>query len=91
SQKLAHLTPLFSGADIQNVVEVAAEKVIEEIMESGVERPIRMTDLLAAVASVKPSTVNWLRTIKNYIKYANQDGLYSDVETYLSSVKKYLK
>ncbi|MCP4152843.1 MAG: AAA family ATPase, partial [bacterium] len=49
-QKLAHLTPLFSGADIQNVVEVAAEKVIEEIMESGVERPIRMTDLLAAVA-----------------------------------------
>jgi AAA+ superfamily predicted ATPase len=84
---LAKRTELYSGADIENVVEVATEKVIAEIMDTGAERPINMKDLLAAVEETRPSTLDWLRTIKNYVKYANQAGLYDDVDKFLTKHK----
>lgn len=84
---LAKRTALFSGADIENVVEVATESVLSEIMKTGTERPIGQKDLLDAIASTQPSTLDWFRTIKNYVKYANQSGLYNDVEKFLSSHK----
>ncbi|MFZ5988581.1 MAG: AAA family ATPase [Bacillota bacterium] len=87
---LASKTELYSGADIENVVETATENVIAEIMRTGDERPIRMKDLLFAVENTKPSTLEWLRTIKNYVKYANQAGLYDDVEKFLSRHKRIL-
>jgi SpoVK/Ycf46/Vps4 family AAA+-type ATPase len=85
---LAQNTQLYSGADIENVVELACEQVIAEIMRTGVERPILMKDLMDAIANSKPSTVEWLRTVKNYVKYANQSGMYDDVDKFLTSVKK---
>jgi len=87
---LAKATELYSGADIENVVEVAAENVINEILSTGNERPISMKDLIDAVTNTKPSTIAWLRTIKNYVKYANQAGLYNDVEKFLARHKKVL-
>jgi SpoVK/Ycf46/Vps4 family AAA+-type ATPase len=85
--ELAKQTELYSGADIENVVEIATENVIAEIMKTGVERPIQMRDLMEVVKSTKPSTVEWLRTIKNYVKYANQGGLYDEVQGYLAKHK----
>ncbi|MGG4447393.1 AAA family ATPase [Brevibacillus sp. HB1.2] len=85
---LAKETDLYSGADIENVVEIATEMVIAEIMKSGVERPIQMNDLKQSIASTHPSTIDWLRTVKNYVKYANQGGLYNDVESFLSRYKR---
>jgi SpoVK/Ycf46/Vps4 family AAA+-type ATPase len=87
---LAKLTPLYSGADIENVVEVATENVIEEIMRTGTERPIGMNDLNTAIQMTKPSTLEWLRTIKNYIKYSNQSGLYDEVDKFINANKKLL-
>lgn len=87
---LAKATELYSGADIDNVVEVATENVIQEILSTGRERPVDMQDLLDAIGSTRPSTLEWLRTIKNYVKYANQSGLYDDVERYLSQHKRLL-
>ncbi|WP_160679320.1 AAA family ATPase [Clostridium sp. C8-1-8] len=87
---LAKLTPLYSGADIENVVEVATENVIEEIMRTGIERPIGMNDLNTAIQMTKPSTLEWLRTIKNYIKYSNQSGLYDEVDKFINANKKLL-
>lgn len=87
---LAKLTELYSGADIDNVVEVATENVINEILLSGIERNITMEDLVKAIQSTKPSTIDWLRTIKNYVKYANQSGLYDDVDSFISKYKKLL-
>ncbi|MEJ8545771.1 AAA family ATPase [Brevibacillus borstelensis] len=80
---LAKHTEFFSGADIENVCERAAEIVLEDILETGVERPIMMRDLESVLSEVKPTTLDWLRTAKNYVKYANQSGLYNDVEAYL--------
>ncbi|MEH7356251.1 ATP-binding protein [Neobacillus drentensis] len=80
---LADRTPLYSGADIENIVEIAAEKVLAEIMEGGSERLITMEDLLDAISETKPTTIEWLSTIKNYIKYANQSGIYSEAAAYI--------
>ncbi|MCM3145057.1 AAA family ATPase [Brevibacillus sp. MER 51] len=85
---LAKETDLYSGADIENVVETATEMVIAEIMKTGFERPIQMNDLKQAITSTNPSTIEWLRTVKNYVKYANQGGLYNDVESFLSRYKR---
>lgn len=87
---LSKLTELYSGADIDNVVEVATENVINEILLTGVERNITMKDLVESIKSTKPSTIEWLRTIKNYVKYANQSGLYDDVDSFISKHKKLL-
>jgi len=80
---LADKTHLYSGADIENVIEVATEHVLNEIMVSNQERSIKMDDLLLAIKQTNPSTLEWINTIKNYIKYANQSGLYSDVAMYI--------
>ncbi|MDF2606803.1 MAG: ATPase [Bacillales bacterium] len=80
---LAEKTVNYSGADIENVVEIATETVLDEIMETNNVRNISMEDLLAAINSTKPSTVEWLNTIKNYIKYSNQSGLYNDAADYI--------
>jgi predicted Zn-dependent protease len=50
------------------------------------ERPIGEADLLAAAQQVQPSTLDWLRTARNLVKYAG-DGSYRDVEAYLKTVK----
>ncbi|GED71276.1 hypothetical protein BRE01_49780 [Brevibacillus reuszeri] len=85
---LAKETELYSGVDIENVVETATEEVIAEMMHTRVERPIHMNDLKNAIQSTQPSTIDWLRTVKNDVKYANQGGLYNEVETFLSRYKR---
>jgi len=80
---LASRTEFFSGADIENLCERAAERALSEILETGVERPILMADFEALFDNVRPSTLEWLRTAKNYVKYANQSGVYNDVEDYM--------
>ncbi|MGQ7280208.1 AAA family ATPase [Brevibacillus thermoruber] len=87
-RQLAEWTELYSGADIEQVVEQATENVIRDIMSTGVERPIGMEDLREAIADTRPSTIEWLRTVKNYVKYANQGGLYDDVEKFLARHKR---
>ena len=87
---LAAATELFSGADIEHVVSMAGETVLEEILLTGVDRPIGQADLLAAVNGHVPSTLEWLLTIKNYVRYANQSGLYEEVAAYLKKQKRLL-
>ncbi|MFJ5562495.1 AAA family ATPase [Lysinibacillus xylanilyticus] len=85
---LAAQTELFSGADIENIIELATENVLAEILTTGDERPIMTDDLLHVLEGLRPSTLEWLRTAKNYVKYANQSGLYNDVEKYLRTHAK---
>lgn len=87
-ETLAARTEFYSGADIENVVEISTEAVINEIMRSGIERPINMNDLLEAIDKTTPSTLEWLKTIKNYVKYSNQGGLYNEADKYLAKHKQ---
>jgi hypothetical protein len=36
---------------------------------------------------MQPSTLDWLRTARNLVKYAGADASYSDVEKYLKTHK----
>ncbi len=90
-RKLAEATALYSGADIENVVEAAAEAVLNEIMETGnTSRLIENDDLFAVVSATRPSTIEWIKTVANYVKFSNQGGFYDEVETFLKENKRYL-
>lgn len=84
---IAAMTPHFSGADIESVVETAKEYVLEELIRQGGERPIRQDDLVRAAQATRASTLDWLRTARNLVKYAGADDSYADVDEYLKKFK----
>ncbi|WP_207653583.1 ATP-binding protein [Clostridium peptidivorans] len=72
----------YSGADIKGVCDVACQSCIKKAMAAGKIVPITTEDLLDAIKVIKPSTIEWLSTAKNYATYSNQSGLYDDVLNY---------
>lgn len=80
---LARQTELYSGADVEQVVESATEVALEQSMKSGSVRPLTMADLQAAVKRVRPSTLEWFATARNFATYANESGQYNDVLEYI--------
>lgn len=73
----------FSGADLKAVVDVTVENKLREAMTAGAPTPIRTKDLLAAVATLKPTTREWFATARNYALYSNQGGTYDEILKYL--------
>lgn len=84
---LAKKTKGFSGADLSAVFDRATEATLQEAMKKGEVIPVTGKDLVRQVKQVKPSTVKWFESAKNYALYANQSGLYDDVLDYLG-IKK---
>jgi AAA+ superfamily predicted ATPase len=80
---LAKKTDKYSGADIKNIIDITIEKKLEQAMKTGQPKPITMRDLEDAIKGVKPTTVEWFATAKNYAMYSNQGGVYDDVLNYL--------
>lgn len=87
ARAIAALTPHFSGADIEGLVEVAKDYVLEEHLTQSVERGVRQEDLLKAAQSATASTLDWLRTARNLVKYAGADDAYGEVGRYLKTHK----
>jgi SpoVK/Ycf46/Vps4 family AAA+-type ATPase len=83
--KLAHLTPSFSGADLRAVVERASEKAIFEEMKTGRAGKLNQRLLAQAVKETRPSTNEWLETARSYATYANRAGLYDDLVAYFEN------
>jgi ATP-dependent 26S proteasome regulatory subunit len=83
--KIAKRTTLFSGADLRGLVERAVDLVIDEALDTGEERPLRTADLERALGDMRPSTLEWLATARNYIEFANQGGRYDEVARFLVS------
>ena len=82
---LAKQTALFSGADLAALVERAVDRVIDEALDTGGEPPVRQEHLESALADMRPSTLEWLATARNYVEFANQGGRYEDVRRFLVS------
>ncbi len=80
---VAKKTEGFSGADLKGLVDVAVENKLREALRAGVTKPITTKDLVAAGATLKPTTREWFSTAKNYALYSNQGGVYDDILTYL--------
>lgn len=80
---LAKKTEKFSGADLADLVEQAAEGPIREALRDGVIRSLSEADLLGALSIAKPTTREWFSTAKNYATFANVGGLYDDLVAYM--------
>jgi ATP-dependent 26S proteasome regulatory subunit len=76
-------TGSYSGADLASVVESAADAAIERSLESGREHAIAAGDLERGLKEVKPTTLEWLTTARNYARYSNDSGMYDDVLRFL--------
>lgn len=85
---LAEKTSMFSGADLSALVEKSVERVIDEIMESGEERDIEMTDFLSVLGELKGTIGEWFSMAENYVEYANNEGHYDDIQKLLNGTKK---
>jgi SpoVK/Ycf46/Vps4 family AAA+-type ATPase len=80
---LAARTSGFSGADLENLVDTAADRAIAASLARDAEVPIDHGHLLAALAEIKPTTLEWLTTARNYARYANEGGQYDEVLEFL--------
>jgi SpoVK/Ycf46/Vps4 family AAA+-type ATPase len=82
---IAAATAGYSGADLANLVNTAVDMAIEESISSGVERPVSRSHLAEAQREVRPTTLEWLTTARNYAKYSNTGGQYDDVAAFLKA------
>ena len=82
---LAAKTAGYSGADLENLVNTAVDLAIEEALETGAESPVSQAHLAEALGEVRPTTLEWLSTARNYAKYSNAGGQYDDVAAFLKA------
>lgn len=82
---LASRTPLFSGADLTALVERAVDAAIDESLDAGEQRPLGIEHFERALASTRPTTLEWLSVARNHVEFANQSGQYDDVRALLVS------
>lgn len=76
--------------DIENVVEIAVEVIIDEILSGGKERGIIIGDLFKVIEKVKFFIIEWLWIMKNYIIFVNEDGRFDDVVKFINKYCRYL-
>lgn len=89
AQQLAEACRHFSGADMDGLLDRAKDAVLAEILGGGEERNLSERDLVEAAESIEPSTLDWLKTARNLVKFGGSSGTYKDVEKYLRGVKLY--
>jgi transitional endoplasmic reticulum ATPase len=80
---LAARTSGFSGADLENLVDTSADRAIAASLERNTEVPIDHSHLVAALGEIKPTTIEWLTTARNYARYSNEGGQYDEVLEFL--------
>jgi SpoVK/Ycf46/Vps4 family AAA+-type ATPase len=85
--RIAAATEHYSGADIDGLIELAKEHALSDSLATGNERALLQSDFEAALQQTQPSTLDWLRSVRNVVKYAGDDGSYADVERHLRQVK----
>ena len=80
---LAQRTSGFSGADLENLVDTAADRAISESLSKNAEIPIEQRHLVSALGEIKSTTIEWLTTARNYARYSNEGGQYDEVLEFL--------
>lgn len=81
--RVAGATDGYSGADLRGLVDRAVQRKLGAALREGAIRPIQTDDLIAAAKEAVPTTREWFATVRNYVMYANQSGLYDPVRPYL--------
>jgi transitional endoplasmic reticulum ATPase len=78
--RVAAATALFSGADIGSLVDRAADRALLEGAELFEQRHFD-----AALKSARPTTREWISTARRYVEFANREGRWDDVSSFVSS------
>lgn len=73
----------YSGADLVHLCDSAIEMVLEEALQGGAMRPVRMGDFVKALKEVQPSIGAWVDVARNYALYANEGGAYDELAQWL--------
>ncbi len=81
--ELARATELYSGADLEHVVEGGTEAALMRSLKGGHVQALTQADLAAAVRRVRPSTLEWFSSARNFATYANEGGQYNEVLDYI--------
>jgi SpoVK/Ycf46/Vps4 family AAA+-type ATPase len=84
---VAKRTDGFSGADIAHVCDTATQLAMSDSLRAGQVRPVRMSDVDAALAQIRPSAGPWFDTARNVVEFANGDGTYDELANYLRRKK----
>lgn len=87
-QHLATVTEGFSGADLEHVAVTAAEKAMMQSIAQGAISPITMDHLGDALREIRPSTVAWLESARNVVRFSNANGRYDDLAALLDGKKR---
>ncbi|MEM7247984.1 MAG: ATP-binding protein [Acidobacteriota bacterium] len=85
---LSRRTKGFSGADLEALVEEAADLAIEDTLEKGEEVPMTTRHLKEALGELRPTTLDWLSTARNHARYADEGGRYREVLDFLDRFGK---
>lgn len=85
---MAKNTSGFSGADLGELVETAADEAIEESINGASEQPICDRHFKQALKEVRATTLEWLTTARNYARYANEGNQYDEVLAFLDKYGK---
>jgi ATP-dependent 26S proteasome regulatory subunit len=82
-ERLAGRTEGFSGADLAHLCDTAVEYALEESLSGAGIRSVTARDFDRALAEVRPSTRAWFETARNFVLFANDGGLYDDLQAYM--------
>lgn len=80
---LAERTSGYSGADLEHLIESAADEAIDDAIESNADTVIGFEHMRTALSESRSTTIEWLTTARNYARYANDGGRYDDVLAFL--------
>lgn len=86
-QQIADKAEHFSGADLAGLLDRACESALSDAIKYGRQREVNLQDFQQALRNTRASTIEWLSRAKNYVTYANQDGLYDDLAAYITQAK----
>lgn len=73
----------YSGADLFNLIEMAADEAIDESIETDTDTLININHFKNALKFSNSTTLEWLTTARNYARYANDGGRYNEVLKFL--------
>ncbi|OGC51738.1 hypothetical protein A2W32_02820 [candidate division WWE3 bacterium RBG_16_37_10] len=86
-EKLADMTKQYSSADIERICDEASEKAFKKSILSGNIEKLSQVSLEEVASKTRSSITDWFSTVKNYIQYSNESGLYNNVKDYLDNIK----
>lgn len=84
---IAQQSRLFSGADLSHLCKSAIDQVFERSLETQVTEKITAKDFLSSFKDVKPTTLTWFDSAKNYALFSNKGGQYDEILTFIKENK----